>query len=148
MRKWLGLCLAMTKEMENCMRKNLASALLLATALAGSTIAPSHADDGSTFQTIAQFPIRVVGSATGAVVGVPLGAVKDGVKGYIMGTKWVAGKLGDEDGTYQNWWGAVFGGPCGLVGGSAYGMFDGAVHGLKAGYSDPFSKEAFTFKDE
>ena len=130
------------------MRKKLASALMVASALAGLTVAPSYADDESTFQTIVQFPVRVVGSATGTVVGVPLGMFKDGVKGYIMGTKWVAGKLGDEDGTYQNWWGGVFGGPFGAVGGTAYGAFDGAVHGMKAGYSDPFSKDAFTFKDE
>jgi hypothetical protein len=133
--------------MELSMRKKLATAALVVSTLVGMTVSPSYADD-DTFQSIVQFPVRVVGTGVGTVVGVPLGAVKDGVKGYIMSTKWVAEKLGDEDGTYQTWWGAVFGGPFGLVGGSAYGCFDGAVHGMKSGYSDPFGPDTWTFHDE
>jgi hypothetical protein len=129
------------------MFKKLATSFMLASALVGAMVAPAFADD-STFQQICLFPVRVAGSATSTVVGVPEGAVKDGVKGAMMSTKWVAGKLGDENGTYQNWFGAVLGGPFGLLGGGAYGVFDGAWHGMKTGYEKPFSKEAFTFKDE
>lgn len=129
------------------MQKKLAFSLVLAVAMAGTVVAPSYAED-DTFKSIVQFPVKVLGSAAGAVVGVPEGAVKDGVKGAKMSTKWVAGKLGDEDGTYQTWFGALLGGPFGIAGGAAYGMFDGGWHGMKTGYEKPFSKESFTFKDE
>ena len=133
--------------MEICMLKKLASSFVLASALVGTMVAPSYADD-DTFKTVCLFPVRVLGSGVGTVVGVPLGAVKDGTKGAIMSTKWVAGKLGNEDGMYQQWTGAIVGGPFGIVGGAAYGCFDGGWHGMKTGYEKPFSKEAFTFKED
>ena len=37
--------------------------------------------------------------AVGGTVGVPLGAVKDGVKGWMKASKAVAGGLGNEDGS-------------------------------------------------
>jgi hypothetical protein len=133
--------------------KKLATSFMLASALVGATTLPSFAQTATasgddTFQNIVFFPVRVVGSMTGLVVGVPLGAVKDGVKGAQMSTKWVAGKLGNEDGVYQQWAGAILGGPFGIAGGAAYGTFDGGYHGLVTGYEKPFSKDAFTFKDE
>ncbi len=129
------------------MQKKLAYSLILAVALVGTVVAPSYADD-DTFKSVVQFPLRLLGSAAGTVVGAPEGAVKDGVKGAKMSTKWVAGKLGDEDGQFQTWTGALLGGPVGIVGGAAYGMFDGGLHGAKTGYEKPFSKESFTFKEE
>lgn len=129
------------------MLKKIASSLLVASALVGSMAAPSFADD-STFQTIVFFPVRVLGSGVGTVVGVPLGATKDGTRGAIKATQWVAGKLGNEDGGFQQVVGGIVGGPFGLVGGGAYGVFDGGWHGMKTGFEQPFSKEAFTFKDE
>ncbi len=129
------------------MLKKIASSFLVATALVGSMAAPSFADD-DTFRNIVFFPVRVVGMGVGTVAGVPLGMVKDGTKGSIMATKWVADKLGDENGMYHQMVGGVLGGPFGLVGGSAYGAFDGGWHGMKTGYEQPFSKDAFTFKDE
>lgn len=98
------------------MLKKLASSFILASALVGTMVAPSYADD-DTFKTICLFPVRVLGSGVGSVVGVPLGAVKDGTKGAIKSTKWVAGKLGNEDGVYQQWTGAIVGGPFGNCGG-------------------------------
>jgi len=132
------------------MFKKLATSFMLASALVGATVAPSFAASSSsdTFQTICFFPVRVVGLAVGTIVGVPEGMAKDGVKGTLMSTKWVAGKLGDENGTYQNWAGAIVGAPFGLVGGAAYGSFDGGWHGMRTGYEKPFSKDAFTFKEE
>ena len=129
------------------MRKKIASTFLIATALIGTMAAPSHADD-STFQTICFFPVRVLGSSVGTIVGVPLGAVKDGTQGAIKATKWVAEKLGDEDGKYHQIVGGIVGGPFGLLGGGAYGCFDGGWHGMKTGFEQPFSKEAFTFKED
>ncbi|MBX9670993.1 MAG: hypothetical protein K2X93_25595 [Candidatus Obscuribacterales bacterium] len=129
------------------MFKKIASSFLIASALVGTMAAPSHADD-STFQTIVFFPVRVLGSGVGTVVGVPLGVAKDGTQGYIKATKWVAGKMGDEDGKYHQIFGGIVGGPFGFAGGGAYGVFDGGWHGMKTGYEQPFSKDAFTFKDE
>lgn len=129
------------------MHKKIASSFVLAMALMGTVVAPSYADD-DTFQQIVQFPVKVLGSAASTVVGMPEGAVKDGVKGWQMATKWVAGKLGDEDGKGQTFFGWILGGPVGLVGGGAYGVFDGGWHGMKTGFEKPFTKESFTFKDE
>ena len=133
------------------MFKKLATTLVLASALVGA-VSPAFAASANasddTFQSVCFFPVRVVGSTAGFLVGIPLGMVKDGTKGAIMSTKWVAGKLGDENGTYQQWAGAILGGPWGILGGSAYGTFDGGWHGMSTGYSKPFSKEAFTFKEE
>lgn len=129
------------------MRKNLASSFILASALVSTMVVPAFAD-GDTFKSICQFPVRVVGSGVGSVVGVPLGATKDGAKGFKQGQEWVTGKVGNSDNTCCKVVGAVFGGPVGFAGGAAYGCFDGSVHGAKAGYKKPFSKDAFTFKEE
>ena len=129
------------------MLKKLASSFLIAASMVGTMAAPSLADE-DTFRQIVFLPVRLVGSSVGTVVGVPLGMVKDGTRGSIMATKWVADKLGDEDGTAHQVVGGVVGGPFGLVGGGAYGVFDGGWHGMKTGFEQPFSKDAFTFKDE
>lgn len=129
------------------MQKKLASSFILAAALVGTIVAPSYADD-DTFKNICQFPVKMLGSSVSTVIGVPLGAVKDGTKGARMSTKWVAGKLGNEDGQYQQWFGAVLGGPFGVAGGAAYGCFDGGWHGMKTGYEKPFTKDSFTFKED
>jgi hypothetical protein len=133
--------------MEICMLKKLASSFILASALVSTTLIPSFAD-GDTFKSICQFPVRVVGSSVGTVVGVPLGAMKDGVKGFGQGQNMVAGKVGNSDNNAPKFVGAVVGGPVGFLGGAAYGCFDGSWHGMKTGYTKPFSKDAFTFKDE
>lgn len=135
------------------MFKKLATSLMLASALIGA-VSPAFAATSNAnasddmFQSIVFFPVRVVGSTVGFLVGIPEGAVKDGVKGAQLSTKWVAGKLGDENGTYQQWAGAILGAPFGIIGGGAYGTFDGGWHGIVTGYEKPFSKDAFTFKEE
>jgi len=135
------------------MFKQLATSLVLASALIGA-VSPAFAANTNAnasddmFQSVCFFPVRVVGSTVGFLVGMPEGAVKDGVKGAMLSTKWVAGKLGNENGTYQNWAGALVGAPFGIIGGACYGTFDGGWHGVKTGYEKPFSKEAFTFKEE
>ena len=129
------------------MLNKLASSFILASALVGTLVLPSYADD-DTFKNIVTFPIRVVGSGVGMVAGVPLGAFKDSVKGSIKASKAVAGKVGNEDNSGCMLLGGLIGGPVGFLGGGAYGCFDGAVHGAKEGYSKPFSKDTWTFKDE
>jgi hypothetical protein len=132
--------------MEICMLKKIASSFILASALVGTMVAPSYADD-DTFKTVCLFPVRVVGSTVGFVVGVPLGAIKDGNRGAIKSTQWMAEKVSKQDGPYA-WWPGVFAAPFGIVGGSAYGLFDGGWHGMKTGFEKPFSKDAFTFKED
>jgi len=129
------------------MVRKFATSFILASTLVGAMVAPSLAAD-DTFQSICFFPVRLVGSGVGSAIGVPEGVVKDGVKGALMSTKWLSNKLGDQDGTYQTWAGAIIAGPVGIVGGGAYGAFDGVWHGLKTGYEKPFSKDSFTFKEE
>jgi len=129
------------------MRNKIASSFVIAIGFLGATIAPTFAGD-DTFQDIVQFPYRVVGSGFGAVAGVPLGAFRDSVKGWMAATKMVAGGLGNAEGGPQQMIGGAIGGPVGFVGGAAFGTVDGAVHGLKSGYGSPFGKDSFTFKDE
>ncbi|HEY9785002.1 MAG TPA: hypothetical protein V6D17_06325 [Candidatus Obscuribacterales bacterium] len=130
------------------MFKKLASSFMLASVLVGTMVAPSFADDETTFQKIVFLPVRMVGSGVGTIVGVPLGMVKDGNRGAIKSTQWVAGKLGKEDDPTSQFFGAILGAPFGIAGGAAYGVFDGGWHGMKTGFEKPFSKDAFTFKDE
>ncbi len=129
------------------MLKKLASSFLAASCLVGTLAVPSIAADDK-IGSMAFFPLRVLGCGVGTAVGVPLGMVRDGTKGAMQSTKWVAGKLGDENGGPHQVIGAMVGGPVGLVGGSAFGAFDGGWHGVQTGYKEPFSKDAFTFKDE
>jgi hypothetical protein len=133
--------------MEICMLKKLASSFILASALVGTLVAPSFAGD-DTFKSIVVFPVRVVGTGVGMVVGVPLGAFKDSVKGSIKTSKCMSDKVGSDDHHGMQFVGSVIGAPFGFIAGGAYGMFDGAVHGAKEGYGKPFSKDTFTFKDE
>jgi len=129
------------------MRNKIASIFVIAIGVLGATVAPAVAGD-DTFQDVVQFPYRVVGSGFGAVLGVPLGAWRDSVKGWMAATKMVAGGLGNAEGCGQQIVGGAIGGPVGFVGGAAFGTVDGAVHGLKAGYGSPFGKDSFTFKEE
>ncbi len=133
--------------MEKYMLKKMMLSTVAASVILGGSYLPCFAE-GDTFENICLFPVRLVGSTVGTIVGVPEGAVKDGVRGAIKSTKLVAGKLGNEDGKYQQTAAAVLAGPFGLVGGGVFGLFDGAWHGMKTGYEKPFSKDAFTFKDE
>lgn len=129
------------------MFKKLASSFMIAACLVGTMAAPSYADE-DTFRNICFFPVRVVGMSVGTVVGVPLGMVRDGNRGAIKATQFVAEKMGDENKGLFQVIGGVIGGPFGLAGGAAYGTFDGGWHGMSTGYKQPFSKDAFTFKDE
>lgn len=129
------------------MRIKLASSFMLAMALMATVVVPSLAE-GSTLSSIVSFPLKVTGSAVSTVVGVPEGMYKDSVVGAVKATEWTSGKLGSDKNTYHTIAGALVGGPFGIVGGGAFGAFDGAFHGMKAGYEKPFSHDAFTYKDE
>jgi len=47
----------------------------------------------------------------------------------------MAEKVTKQDGPYA-WWPGVFAAPFGIVGGSAYGLFDGGWHGMKTGFEN------------
>lgn len=130
------------------MFKKLATSFLLASALVGGFVSPTFAADETTFQSVVFFPVKVLGSATGAVIGVPMGIFKDSVKGYAMATRYTADAIGDKDGDVPLFIGAVVGGPIGAVGGGAYGVFDGMWHGASVGYEKPFSADSFKYKEE
>jgi len=85
-------------------------------------------------------PMRVLSMLSAIVWDVPTGAMSDGIKGAIGGTKMVARNLGDENGNYEMVAGGMTGGPVGLVSGAAYGLVHGfgygAWHGF-IGYASP-----------
>ncbi len=128
--------------------KKLVSYFAVAAAIIGSSVLPSLAEDDSMVENVCAFPFKVTGAALGTVWGVPLGMTKGGVEGGMKTTKYVAGKLGNEDSTLRLAASSVIAGPFGVVGGAAYGSVTGVIHGAKAGYNHPFSMEAFRFKED
>ncbi|MFN8658067.1 MAG: hypothetical protein U0105_17150 [Candidatus Obscuribacterales bacterium] len=130
------------------MFKKLATSFLLASALVGGIVSPTFAADETTFQSVVMFPVRLLGSGVGAVIGVPLGIFKDSVKGFGMAADWTADAVGDKDNKVSQTVGWIVGGPIGAAGGGVYGAFDGMWHGMSTGYEKPFSSDSFTYKDE
>jgi len=128
------------------MQKKLAFSFALTSALLGALVTPTLAAEE--LRSAAHFPVKLAGCGLGTVLGVPLGSAKDSVKGGQSAAKYVARTLGNEDGDFQMLAGYLVGAPFGVVGGAAYVSVDGMVHGFKTGYDRPFSKDAFTFKDE
>lgn len=94
------------------------------------------------------FPFKVTGSALSTAWGVPLGVTKGGVEGSMKATKFVAGKMGNEECPVRLTAAAVLGGPFGAVGGAAVGSVKGVVHGAKSGYEKPFSMDSFRLKED
>jgi hypothetical protein len=129
------------------MVKKLVSYVAVAATVIGSAVLPSMADD-STAGKVLGFPFKATGSALSTVWGVPLGMTKGGVEGGMKTTKYVAGKLGNEECPVRLAAASVIGGPFGVVGGAAYGSVVGAIHGAKTGYEHPFSMESFRFKED
>ena len=111
--------------MEKYMLKKMMLSTVAASVILGGSYLPCFAE-GDTFENICLFPVRLVGSTVGTIVGVPEGAVKDGVRGAIKSTKLVAGKLGNEDGKYQPTAAAdgFLGGVGSLLGSTTAGIFD------------------------
>jgi hypothetical protein len=127
--------------------KKIVSYVAVAATIIGSSVLPSMAGDDKVANVVG-FPFKVTGSALSTVWGVPLGMTKGGVEGSMKTTKYVAGKLGDEECPCKLVAGSILGGPFGVVGGAAYGSVAGAIHGAKTGYEKPFSMESFRFKED
>jgi hypothetical protein len=110
---------------------------VLASALAMvATGAPALAE-GSTLTNIALAPVKVVGLATGAVVGTPIAVTRYVAKESVASTKKIAGDSGNP---------ALLA-AAGLIG-VPIGVFVGGVEGVYYGsanaYSKPFGKDSFS----
>lgn len=130
------------------MVKKFVSYVAVATAIIGSAVLPSLAEDDSKVSCACAFPFKVTGAALGTAWGVPLGLTKGGVEGGMKTTKYVAGKLGNEECPLRLAASSVIAGPFGVVGGAAYGSVFGVIHGAKTGYSKPFSADSFRLKED
>lgn len=91
---------------------------------------------------------QVVGTITACFVG-PMFAVPRGiVKGAVIGTKKVAGLLGNENGKWQRFAGAVSGGFAGGAAGVLFAMLRSERDAFKYGFNDPWSYESFSLGGE
>lgn len=119
--------------------------------LAVSAVAPALALDyeAKPIMWCLQAPFRLVGAVSGAAVcGTVSGPIDDGYHWMLKGTKHVAGKFGDENGTGQLVCAAPIGGSTGLVLGSGYGIGHGFAHGWKVGWDKPFSRWSYITMEE
>jgi hypothetical protein len=133
------------------MKKKTLGHVMCALALMASSVAPSFALDyeAGPIKWCLWAPIRTVGALSGmAVSGTVSGPVDDGYHWFLKGSQHVAGKFGDENGAGQLAVGVPTGGSVGLVLGSAYGVLDGAWHGLKTGWERPFSRWSYITMEE
>ena len=138
---------AKSSYLEIGMLNRLACSFIVASAFIGVIGIPSFAGD-DTVRSVVQFPVRATGCGLSTVLGAPLGATRDSVRGGQAAAKFVAKTLGNEDGDMHMLVGYAAGGPFGVIGGATCGSVKGLVHGFKTGYDKPFSKDSFTFKEE
>ena len=125
--------------------------VMFSTLLAVSAVAPALALDyeAKPIMWCLQAPFRLAGAATGAAVcGGVSGPIDDGYHWMLKGTKHVAGKFGDENGTGQLVCAAPIGGSTGLVVGGAHGVYRGFFHGWKLGWDKPFSRWSYITMEE
>jgi len=88
----------------------------------------------------------ILKQTTGVVLGVGVGPVIGGARGFTKGWLWgkdaTAEALGDKDGVAQQALGFATGG---VVGAAAGGVLMGAYDGIKYGWDKPWSKENFSW---
>lgn len=99
---------------------------------------------------VIESPVRLIGGLAGGIVtGAVSEPIDDGYHWSIKGTKHVAGKFGDENGTGQLAAGVPIGGSVGMVLGTAHGVPYGFLHGFKKGWEKPFSRWSYiTMEDK
>ncbi len=94
-------------------------------------------------------PIRTAGAASGALfTGFVSGPIDGGYHGSLKGTKYVAGRFGDEKGDLQLATGAPTGGVVGAAAGGVYGGIQGAKKNWKVGWDKPFSRWSYITMEE
>src|SRR3989338_565193 len=91
----------------------------------------------------------ILKQTTGVVLGVGVGPVIGGARGFTKGWLWgkdaTAEALGDKDGVAQQALGFATGGVVGAAACGVSGVLMGAYDGIKYGWDKPWSKENFSW---
>lgn len=109
--------------------------LVLAVAVAASTIVPAKAVETNPFTSI-----------LGVVTGLPVGAIFGGARGSLSKGTEYADAFSDElgDGPLAN----IFGIPAGMfvggIAGGLTGLVKGGIDGIKIGAESPFTNESYS----
>lgn len=137
----------MVDEMTN---KTLARTIMSGLMVMGAA-APAFALDyeAKPVAWVLMAPIRTAGAASGALfTGFVSGPIDGGYHGGLKGSKYGAGRFGDEKGDLQL---AVAAPTTGLVGtgaGGVYGGIQGAKKNWKIGWNKPFSRWSYMTMEE
>lgn len=98
-------------------------------------------------ESVAMMPARVLGVATGAIVGVPIATVRATAKNTMEAQGKIAGALPEADSPASEVYSSVLSLPVGLL----CGLVEGPYYGLKNashGFRHPFSAESFSLQDD
>ena len=120
------------------MKKNLVLVALIVGCLFPMCATKANADGGEFLK-----------QTTGVVLGVGVGPVLGGARGFTKG--WMRGKdetaeaLGNKDGAVQQVIGFATGGVLGAAAGGVSGVLMGAYDGVKYGWDKPWSPENFSW---
>ena len=120
------------------MKKNLVLVALIVGCLFPMCATKANADGGEFLK-----------QTTGVVLGVGVGPVLGGARGFTKG--WMRGKdetaeaLGNKDGAVQQVIGFATGGVLGAAAGGVSGVLMGAYDGVRYGWDKPWTKENFSW---
>lgn len=121
------------------MRKNLMIAILLVSIL--MPIATTEARALGIMETLKKTSGVILGVGVGPVVG----GARGFTKGWLWGTNATAEALGNTDGLPQKMVGFATGGVLGAGAGGVAGVLMGAYDGIQYGWDSPWSKENFSW---
>lgn len=121
------------------MKKNLLLVALIVSCLFPMCAIKAKADGGNEF----------LKQTTGVVLGVGVGPVIGGLRGFTKGWLWgkdeTAEALGNKDGAIHQAIGFATGGVLGAAAGGVSGVLMGAYDGVKYGWDKPWTKENFSW---
>ena len=120
------------------MKKNLFLIALLVGTMLPITATKANAEMENVFKQL-----------TGVVLGVGVGPVVGGSRGFVKGWLWgkdaTAEALGDKDGAPHQAIGFATGGVLGAAAGGVSGVLMGAYDGIKYGWDKPWTPENFSW---
>ncbi|MBX9670992.1 MAG: hypothetical protein K2X93_25590 [Candidatus Obscuribacterales bacterium] len=120
--------------------KNKVLALVAASALAISTMAPAMAADDTPLGSVG----ALMGATSAVIVDVPEGILWHSLWNCpLKTTQYLAEAFGDSNGLGQNLVGGALGIPAGFLWGIPYGAIAGGRHGMTVGWDKPFSTESY-----